>query len=78
MSEVKGLLKTCDRCGNQVFLKCTGDREADGGFTRWNEFEKAPDGWNNATDVGTVCPRCWKEYVWLMDRYKGRLSYEHE
>lgn len=70
MSETKGMMQTCDRCGEWVFLKCTGEGEADGGFTRWNKFEPAPDGWNYITGAGTVCPKCWKEYVALLKRYK--------
>lgn len=44
--EVCGKLCTCDRCGAQVFLKTTGEGEADGGFTRWNKFEPYPEGWD--------------------------------
>lgn len=70
MSEVKCMLKTCDRCGTQIFLKCTGEGVADGGFTRWNEFEQAPPGWNYISNVGTVCPKCWEEYVQMLEEYK--------
>ena len=33
----------CDRCGAEVFLKCIGKGETDGGHTIWNEFEKIPE-----------------------------------
>lgn len=69
MSEAKGLLKTCDRCGEQIFLRCTGEGSRDGGFTRWNEFEPAT-GWNYIADVGSVCPKCWSEYQNMLERYK--------
>lgn len=46
MAKVNGQLVTCDRCGKQIFRKCTGEGEADGGFTRWNDFESMPDGWD--------------------------------
>lgn len=72
MSEIKGLLRTCDRCGTQIFLKCVGEGEADGGFTRWNKFEDAPTEWKFVNDVGTVCPKCWEDYVWMLDKYKIR------
>ena len=45
MSQAKGKLITCDICGAPVFLKTTGEGEADGGYTRWNEFEAFPEGW---------------------------------
>ena len=45
MAEVKGRITTCDRCGAEVFSKCTGEGETDGGFTRWNKFEALPEGW---------------------------------
>lgn len=67
MSQVNGQLSTCERCGAQVFRKCTGEGEMDGGFTRWNNFEPYPEGWG-LVDVpksaGTrhgslrVCPDC--------------------
>lgn len=75
MSHVNGQITTCDRCGAQVFSKCTGEGEADGGFTRWNDFEKLPEGWglvavpNSIGWVGNgnayngylqVCPTCHK------------------
>ncbi len=34
MSEAKGLLKTCDRCGETVFLKAIAD-----GGNRWWLYE---------------------------------------
>lgn len=46
MAEVKGKIVSCDRCGAHVFSRTTGEGEADGGFTRWNNFEKLPDGWD--------------------------------
>lgn len=78
MSDTIGLLKTCDRCGEQVFLKCTGVGETDGGFTRWNKFEPPPSGWNYIKDVGTVCPKCWEDYAWVLEQYKKRTPQEKE
>ena len=46
MAKVNGQIVTCDRCGKQIFRKCTGEGEMDGGFTRWNTFEAMPDGWD--------------------------------
>ena len=45
MASVNGQLTICDRCGTQIFRRTTGDGEADGGFTRWNNFESYPEGW---------------------------------
>ncbi len=67
MAEQKGLLKTCDRCGSQVFLKYLDTDELDGGYTKLDKFEPAPDGWNCCyvgTRFKTLCPTCaerWQE-----------------
>lgn len=74
MSEVKGILKTCDRCGETIFLKTIGDGEADGGFTRWNKFEKAPDGWERLFAVGLLCPKCNEEYKKLLERFMNNTK----
>ena len=59
MSRVNGNLRTCDKCGKQVFLKCVGEGERDGGFTRWNRFEEAK-GWS--VREGDLCPDCTEHY----------------
>ena len=46
MAKINGQIVSCDRCGASVFRRCTGEGEADGGFTRWNDFEGLPDGWD--------------------------------
>lgn len=74
MSDERGLLKTCDRCGRQVFLKYIGENVTDGGYTRWDKFEDAPTGWNIVKGVGCVCPECWKEYTELIDLYKQQRA----
>lgn len=70
MSQINGQLTTCERCGAQVFRRCTGEGETDGGYTRWNNFEPYPEGWD-LVDVPKgaaphncvrVCPACHK--VW--------------
>lgn len=76
MASVNGRLVSCDRCGEQVFLKCTGEGEADGGFTRWNNFESMPEGWGKVyvpscadddyIECMTTCPKCtafWKSLL---------------
>lgn len=66
MSRVNGQLLICDRCRRVVFLKCTGEGETDGGYTRWNNFEPAPEGWELHHDVGLLCPECnslWHDTV---------------
>lgn len=66
MSEVNGRLTTCERCGEQIFRKCVGEGEMDGGYTRWNKFEPYPDGWRivsvpesvKKNGYVMVCPKC--------------------
>lgn len=75
MAEVNGKLITCDRCGTTIFLKCIGEGERDGGYTRWNKFEPIPDGWDKLEVPSTnnshptymqLCPSCsdlWREVL---------------
>ena len=67
MSQVNGQLTTCQRCGAQIFRKCIGEGETDGGYTRWNKFEPYPEGWDLVSvpksagaphDYLRVCPAC--------------------
>lgn len=75
MSEVKGKLVTCDRCGATVFLETTGDKEMDGGFTRWNTFEPYPEGWEWAHDLDKrLCPECNKEYRELIRKFEEQKN----
>lgn len=69
MSSVNGQLVTCDRCGEQVFLKSVGEGIADGGYTRWNKFEPMPEGWGNEYKIGTLCPTCNREWKKLKDDF---------
>ena len=75
MSVVNGQLTTCERCGVQIFRKATGEGEMDGGFTRWNNFEPYPEGWDIVAvpkklgigyDHIRVCPAChetWNQAI---------------
>ena len=69
MAEIKGKLVSCDRCEAEVFLKCTGEGELDGGFTRWNIFEEFPEGWEYHCEVGRLCPDCNKKYKELVNTF---------
>ena len=69
MSFVNGRYYKCDRCWEQRFCKCTGDGEADGGFTRWNEFEPLPEGWESHVDTGLLCPTCNSMYKKLLANF---------
>lgn len=84
MAQVNGQLTTCDRCGSQIFRRTTGDGEADGGFTRWNNFEPCPAGWGfvdipiaskpqgGAVEGLRVCPECNK--LWRKSVNEGFLK----
>lgn len=74
MASKKGMLLICDRCGATIFLECTGESEADGGYTRWNKFEKPPEGWGYASDskkINNLCPNCNKEYQNLIKEFES-------
>lgn len=72
MAEVKGKLCDCERCGKTVFLRCTDEGSADGGFTRWNMFEEFPDGWAYHIDTGRLCPECDAIYTKLINDFMPR------
>jgi len=61
--EMTGKLVVCDICANSVFLKFTGEKDLDGGFTRFNTFESSPDGWDRYKDIGQVCPTCHEKII---------------
>lgn len=72
MAEMNGKLIICDRCGETAFLKCAGEGELDGGYTRWNKFEPEPDGWDYHSEIGRLCPGCNQEYLQLLRIFKNR------
>lgn len=76
MAEVKGKLCSCDRCGETVFLKATGEGETDGGYTRWNKFESYPEGWKSRWEVGTLCPGCNALFDKLLAEFRKPLNEE--
>ena len=74
MSKVKGQLLTCDRCGGAVFLKYISERDTDGGYTKWEEYEKA-EGWGY--EIGkNLCPTCLEQYKEVMCDFFGEVVKE--
>lgn len=74
MAFKNGRLYTCDRCGETVFCECTGEKERDGGFTRWNTFEPLPDGWGCCQDsrkLTNICPSCNEKYQRLIQTFEN-------
>ncbi|MBR3797206.1 MAG: hypothetical protein IKK34_14440 [Clostridia bacterium] len=71
MAYMNGRKYTCDRCGSEAFCKCTGEGETDGGFTRWNEFEPLPEGWQTHFEVGMLCPMCNQEFNIFVTHFMG-------
>lgn len=67
MGSKVGMLKTCDRCGEQIFLEYTGEAETDGGFTKYSTYDSMEPGWKtvNLNTVPVVsallCTKCMKE-----------------
>lgn len=87
MASVNGKLVICDRCGEQVFLKCTGEGETDGGYTRWNNFEAPPEGWGSVeiprydsarTDYIRTCPKCTHLWRTVLNEHFLRGTLYHE
>lgn len=74
MAEINGKLIICDRCGTTAFCKCAGEGERDGGYTRWNKFEPAPEGWDWHSETGRLCPCCNLEYTKLIEHFKNKTK----
>lgn len=71
MAKVNGRIYSCDRCGDKIFVKTIGEKEMDGGFTRYNTFEDMPEGWGYDCRVGMdLCPECKKELDSIIALYK--------
>ena len=83
-----GKMRICDRCGVQHFSPTTGEGEADGGFTRWNNFEEAPplwglydvgftttaDGRKNNTKIAELCTSCAREWQSVLERFMQNVE----
>lgn len=73
MSEQIGKMLTCDRCGASVFLKYTGSKEFDGGFTTAAFFEDVPVGWESESIAGRkwalLCPKCHEQLKTVTDNF---------
>lgn len=72
MASKKGLLVSCDRCPATCFREYTGKGSADGGYTTWDKFEPAPEGWDYHSEVGTLCPKCNAEYLNMIENFKKK------
>jgi len=63
---INGRMIYCERCNKQLFLKCIGEGESDGGYTRWNKFEDVPKGWGAVYDTNHegkyICDECRKKF----------------
>ena len=68
MAETKGMLKTCDRCGETVFIKRLPTREIE-------EFEKTPEGWEWRTDTKLLCPKCSETYRSIVKDFMTRSNF---
>lgn len=77
MSRRDGRIYTCDRCGEQVFLRLIGKETLDGGFTSYNQFEKLPDGWTFESRWD-LCPECSRQYQQAIDQFMGDERIEHK
>lgn len=78
MSGTNGRLVVCDRCYAETFCKCTGEGEADGGYTRWNNFEPLPEGWESTgyaiEGVNHLCPKCSAKWEQTKSEFMNRVE----
>lgn len=62
----KGMRIICDRCGKTEFFKALKERELDGGYSRYTEFESHKE-WGRESfsrngGYYDLCPDCEKQY----------------
>ena len=77
MAEKTGILKICDRCGEQIFLELIEKEVLDCGITYRAEYEAPPKGWQWHADTGYLCPQCNAEYIELLRNFKGDKNEEN-
>lgn len=72
MSEVKGKMIYCSRCGTTHFLKLIGKGLADSGYTIWDKFEPTPEYWMHVYELGGyLCPTCSYKFKYLVKSFMG-------
>lgn len=71
-----GILLTCDRCGQTIFLKRLCTESADGGYTNLDKYEDRPEGWctvdksmSSAIKSTHLCPDCSKKLANILDQF---------
>lgn len=69
MSEWKGMIIGCDRCGKELRRKRLGETELDGGFTHVERFEEIPETWKHRYEIGWLCPECNTAYETLIKNF---------
>lgn len=63
--------KVCKRCGKVDFCKLEGTEPLDGGFTRYDKWEKIP-GWGDILHIGLLCPKCKDDYQRIVNEFMGK------
>ena len=69
MSDWKGMIIGCDRCGKELRRKRLGETELDGGFTHVEMFEEIPETWKYRYEIGYLCPECNTAYETLVKNF---------
>ena len=67
--EQRGKMIRCKRDDNFVFLKYLGEKDLDGGFSRYDNFEKLPEDWLYENEFGYLCPECAREFKTFMTNF---------
>ena len=79
MSDIKGKLITCNRCGETVFVKLIGKDYFDGGYSSRDKFEEPPEGWQTwicIEQYTCLCPECYKEWQEVRKKFFAKLMKE--
>ena len=64
----------CKRCKKMTLVRFLGTEYLDGGYTHYNKFADAPEGWGYQSDIGTLCETCNKEYNDILKNFMGGMK----
>lgn len=74
MGAANGRLLTCDRCGQTLFLKETGEH-AEWDETPRKTYESMPDTWLYENPIGYLCEQCAEDFrYWVTEFMGGKVA----
>ncbi len=78
MSRKKGLMITCDRCGEWTFREHAGVDSQNVCNVLSLSYSEVPNDWRNVSGVGDLCPKCAEDYRMLLLRFNRKPAQVRE